>query len=112
MGIPDNLNCLLRNLCAGQEATIRTRNGTTDWFKIGKGVFKVVYCHRVYLTYTQITSCKKSLGWMIYKLKSRLLQKKINNLKYADGTTLMAEREQEPKSLVMKVLKRRLKKLV
>ena len=49
---------------------------------------------------------------MIYKLKSRLLQKKINNLKYADGTTLMAEREQEPKSLVMKVLKRRLKKLV
>ena len=55
MGIPDHLACLLRNLYAGQEATVRTGHGTTDWFQIGKGV-KAVYCHPAYLTSTQITS--------------------------------------------------------
>ena len=55
MGIPDHLTCLLRNLYAGQEATIRTGHGTTDWFQIGKGV-KAVYCHPAYLTYMQSTS--------------------------------------------------------
>ena len=56
MGIPDHLTCLLRNLYAGQEATVRTGHGTTDWFQIGKGVIKAVYCHPAYLTYMQSTS--------------------------------------------------------
>ena len=56
MGIPDYLTCLLRNLYAGQEATVRTRHGTTDWFKSGKEYVKVVYCHTAYLTYMQSTS--------------------------------------------------------
>ena len=56
MGIPDHLTCLLRNLCAGQEATVRTGHGTTDWFQIGKEYVKAVYCHPAYLTYMQTTS--------------------------------------------------------
>ena len=56
IGIPDRLTCLLRNLYAGQEATIRTGHGTTDWFQIGKGVHQAVYCHLVYLTYIQSAS--------------------------------------------------------
>ena len=55
MGIPDYLSCLLRNLYAGQEATVRTGHGTTDWFQIGKGVHLAVYCHPAYLTYMQST---------------------------------------------------------
>ena len=55
-GIPDHLTCLLRNLDAGQEATVRTRHGTTDWFQRGKGGLKAVYCHPAYLTYIQSTS--------------------------------------------------------
>ena len=57
MGIPDHLNCLLRNLYAGLDATVRTKHGTTDWFQIGKGVIKAVYCHPAYLTSMQSTSC-------------------------------------------------------
>ena len=56
MGIPDHLTCLLRNLHAGQEGTVRTGHGTTDWFQIGKGVHQAVYCHSAYLTYMQSTS--------------------------------------------------------
>ena len=56
MGIPDHLTCLLRNLYAGQEATVRTGHGTTDWFQIGKEYIKAVYCHPAYLTYMQSTS--------------------------------------------------------
>ena len=56
VGIPDHRTCLLRNLYAGQEATVRTGHGTTDWFQIGKGVNKSVYCHPAYLTYMQSTS--------------------------------------------------------
>ena len=56
MGIPDHLTCLLRNLYAGQEATVRTRHGTTDWFQIGKEYVKAVYCHPAYLTSMQSTS--------------------------------------------------------
>ena len=56
MGIPDHLTCLLRNLQAGQEATVRTRHGTMDWFKIGKRVHQSVYCNPAYLTYIQSTS--------------------------------------------------------
>ena len=56
MGIPDHLTCLLRNLYAGQEATVRTGHGTTDWLQIGKGVRQAVYCHPAYLAYMQRTS--------------------------------------------------------
>ena len=56
MGIPEHLNCLLRNLYAGQETTVRTGHGTTDWFQMGKGVVKAVYCHPAYSTYMQSTS--------------------------------------------------------
>ena len=56
IGIPDHLTCLLRNLYAGQEATVRTGHGTTDWLQIGKGVVKAVYCRPAYLTYMQSTS--------------------------------------------------------
>ena len=55
-GIPNHLTCLLRNLSAGQEVTVRTGHGTTDWFQIGKGVRQAVYCHPAYLTYMQSTS--------------------------------------------------------
>ena len=68
-GIPDHLTCLLRNLYAGQEATVRTGHGTTDWFQTGKGYIKAVYCHTAYLTYMQSTSCEMP-GWMKHKLES------------------------------------------
>ena len=58
MGIPDYLTCLLRNLYVGQEAIVRTRHGTIDWFKIGKGLIKAAYCYPVNLTYMQSTSCE------------------------------------------------------
>ena len=74
VGIPDHLTCLLRNLYTGQEATVRTGRGTTDWFKIGKEYIKAVYCHPVCLTYMQSTSCEM-LDWMKHKLESRLLEK-------------------------------------
>ena len=72
MGIPDHLTCLLRNLYAGQEATVRTGHETMDSFKIGKGVCQAVYCHPTYLTYMQSTLCEMP-GWMNHKLESRLL---------------------------------------
>ena len=72
MGIPDHLTCLLRNLYAGQEATVRTGYGTTDWFQIGKEYVEAVYCHPAYLTYMKSTSCEM-LGWTKHKLESRLL---------------------------------------
>ena len=71
MGIPDHLTCLLRNLYADQEATVRAGHGTTDWFQIGKGVRQVCICHPAYLTYMQSTSWE-ILGWMKHKLESRL----------------------------------------
>ena len=71
MGIPDHLTCLLRNLYAGQEATVRTKYGTMDWFQLGKDYIKFIYCHRAYLTYMQSTSCEIP-DWMKHKLKSRL----------------------------------------
>ena len=78
MGIPDHLTCLLRNLCAGQEATVtRTGHGTTDWFQIGKECVKAVYHQTAYLTYMQSISCE-ILGWMKHKLKS-WLPREISN---------------------------------
>ena len=72
MGIPDHLNCLLRNLYAGQEATVRTRHGTTDCLKLGKEYIKAIYCYPAYWTNVQGASCEMS-GWMNHKLESRLL---------------------------------------
>ena len=72
IGIQDHLTYLLRNLYAGQDATVRTRHETIDWFQIGKGYVKVVYCHPAYLTYTQCTSWEM-LGWMKHKLELRFL---------------------------------------
>ena len=71
MGIPDYLTCLLRNLYAGQKATVRTGHGTTDWFQIGKGVRQGYILSLAYLTYIQNTSWE-TLGWMRHKLESRL----------------------------------------
>jgi len=71
MGIPDHLICLLRNLYAGQEATVRTGHGTTDCSKLGKEYVKAVYCHPAYLTYVQSISCEMP-GWKKHKLESRL----------------------------------------
>ena len=72
--IPDHLICLLRNLCAGQEATVRTGHETTNWFQIGN-IRQGLYCHPAYLTYTQGTS-QEILGCMKHKLESRLLREK------------------------------------
>ena len=69
-GISDNLTCLLTSHYAGQEATVRTWHETTDWFKIGEEYIQAVWCHPVYLTYAQSTSCEMS-GWMKQKLESR-----------------------------------------
>ena len=71
MGISDHLICLLRNLYAGQEATVRTRHGKMDWFQIGKRPVKDVYCHPAYLTYMQSASYKM-MDWRKHKLESRL----------------------------------------
>ena len=71
MGIPDYLTCFLQNLYAGQEATVRTGHGTTDWFQIEKGVRQAVYCHPAYLTYLQ-SILLEILGWIKHKLESRL----------------------------------------
>ena len=71
MGIPDHLTCLLRNLYAGQEATVRTGHGTTDWFQIGKGVRQGCILSPCLETYMQSTSCEMP-GWMKHKLESRL----------------------------------------
>ena len=101
MGILDHLTCLLRNLCEGQEATVRTGHGTTDWFQIGKGV-RQVYCHPAYLTYMQSTSWEKA-GLKEAQAGIKISGRNINNLRSADDTTLMAESEEELKSLLMKV---------
>ena len=71
MGIPDHLTFLLRNLYAGQEATVRIGHGTTDCSKSGKECVKMEYCHPAYLTYMQSTSCEMPV-WMKHKLESRL----------------------------------------
>ena len=87
MGVPDHLTCLLRNLYAGQEATVRTGHGTTDCFQIGKDYVKAVYCHPAYLTYMQSTSWEM-LGWSKQQVGIKIAGRNINNLRYADDTTL------------------------
>ena len=102
MEISDYLTCLLRNLYAGQDATVRTGHGTMDRFQIGTGFVKAVYCHPAYLIYMQSISCKM-LGWMNHKLESRLPGE--ISIRYADDTTVMAESKEELKSLLMRVKK-------
>ena len=102
MGIPDHLNCLLRNLYAGQEATVRTGHGTTDWFQIGKGVHQGYilspYLFNFYAEYIMGNS-----GLHEPEAGIKIARRNIKNLRYADDTTLVAESEEELKSLLMKV---------
>uniref|UniRef100_A0A4W2F201 Reverse transcriptase domain-containing protein n=1 Tax=Bos indicus x Bos taurus TaxID=30522 RepID=A0A4W2F201_BOBOX len=103
MGIPDYLTCLLRNLYAGQEATVRTGHGTPDWFQIGKGVRQGCilspYLFNLYAEYIMRNAGLEEAQLPGIKIAGR----NINNLRYADDTTLMAESEEELKSLLMKV---------
>ena len=109
MGIPDHLTCLLRNLYAGQEATVRTGHGTTDWFQIRKGVCQGCILSpcivNLYVEYIM-----RNAGLDEAQAGIKIAGRNINNLRYADDTTLMAESEEELKSLLMKV-KGRVKKL-
>ena len=102
MGIPDHLTCLLRNLYAGQEATVRTGHGTTDWFKIGKGVHKsCILSPCLFNFYAEYIM--RNAGLEETPAGIKIAVRNINNLRYADDTTLMAESEEELKSLLMKV---------
>ena len=101
MGIPD-LTCLLRNLYAGQEPTVRTRHETMNWFKLGMEYMKAVYCHPAYFTSMQSTSWEMS-GRMNHKLESRFLGEVSAASDMQMITTLMAESKEELKSLLMKV---------
>ena len=102
MGIPDRLTCLLRNLYADQEATVRTGHGTTDWFQMGKGVCQGCilspFLFNLYAEYIM-----GNAGLFEAQAGIDITRRNINNLRYADDTTLMAESEEELKSLLMKV---------
>ena len=100
MEIPDHLSCLLRNLYAGQEATVRTGHGTTDWFQIGKRVCQccVTLLFNFYAEYIM-----RNAGLDEAQARNKIAGRNINNLRYVDDTTLMAETEEELKSLLMKV---------
>ena len=102
MRIPDHLICLLRNLCAGQGTTVRTRHGTMDWFHIGKGIHQgciLLPClFNLYAEYIM-----RHIGLDEAQAGIKIARRNINNLRYADDTTLMAESEEDLKSLLMKV---------
>ena len=102
MGIPDHLTCLLRNLYAGQEATVRTGHGTTDWFQIGKGVPQgCILSPCLFNLYAKYIM--RNTGLDKAQAGIKIAGRNINNLRYADNTTLMAESEEELKGLLMKV---------
>ena len=102
MGILDHLTCLLRNLHAGQEAIGRTRHGTTDWFQIGKRVHQgCILSPCIFNLYAEKIMRNARLDDAQVEIK--IARRNINNLRYADDTTLMAESEEELKSLLMKV---------
>ena len=102
MGIQDHLTCLLRNLYAGQEATVRTGHGTTDWFQIGKGVCQgCILSPCLFKLYAEYIMRNTWLEEAQAGIK--IAGRNLNNLRYADDTTLMAESEEELKSLLMKV---------
>ena len=90
-----HLICLLRNLYAGQDATVRTGHGTTDWFQIEKECVKAVYCHPTYLPYAEYIMRNAELEEAQAGIK--IARRNINNLRYADDTTFMAESEEETK---------------
>ena len=102
MGIPDHLTCLLRNLYAGQNATVRTVHGTTDWFQIGNGVCQGYILSR-FLFNLYAEYIIRNTGLEEAQAGIKIDGRNINNLRYADDTTLMAESEEELKSLLMKV---------
>ena len=105
MGIPDYFTCLLRNLYAGQEATVRTLHGTMDWFQTGTGVLQscilspcLFNLYAEYITQNGLDEAQAGI---------KIAGRNINNLRYVDDTTIMAEREEELKSLLMKVKEER-----
>ena len=102
MGIPDHLTCLLRNLYAGQEATVRTEHGTTDWFQIGKGVCQACMLSPC-LFNLNAEYIMRNTGLEEAQAGIKIAGRDNNNLRYADDTTIMAESEEELKSLLMKV---------
>ena len=102
MGIPDHLTCLLRNQYAGQEASVRTGHGTTDWFQIGKGVRQgCILSPCLFNFYAEYIMRNSGLEEEHAAIK--ITGRNNNNLRYADDTTLMAESEEKLKSLLMKV---------
>ena len=102
MGILDHLTCLLRNLYAGQEATVRTGHETTDWFQIGKGARQsCILSPCLFNLYAEYIM--RNTGLEEAQAGIKIARRNINNLRYADNTTLMAESEEELKSLLMKV---------
>ena len=106
MGIPDHLTCLLRNLYADQEATVRTGHGTTDWFKIRKGVHQgCILSPCLFNLYAEYIMGNARLDEAQAVIK--IARRNINNFRYTDDTTLMAESEEELKSLLMKMKKER-----
>ena len=102
MGIPDHLTCLLRNLYAGQQATVRTGYGKTDWFQIGKGVCQgCILSLCLFNLYAEYILRNAGLDEVQAGIK--IARRNINNLRYADDTTLVAESKEELKSLLIKV---------
>ena len=108
IGIPDHLTCLLRNLYAGQEATVRTGHGTTDWFQIGKGRCQgCLLSPCLFNLYAEYIM--RNAGLEEAQAGIKVAGRNINNLRYADDTTLMAESKEELKSLLMKVKEEKVK---
>ena len=102
IGIPDHLTCLLRNLYAGQEETVRTGHGTTDWFQIGKGIHQgCILSPCLFDLYAEYIM--RNAGLEETQAGIKIAGRNINNLRYADDTTLMAESEKELNSLLVKV---------
>ena len=102
MGVPDHLTCLLRNLYASWKATVRTGHGTTDWFQIGKGVRQsCILSPCLFHLYAEYIM--RNAGLEEAQAGIKIARRNINNLRYADDTTLMAKSEEELKSLLMKV---------
>ena len=102
MGIPDHLTCLLRNLYAGQEATVRTGHGRTDWFQIGKGVRQGCILSPCLFNFFA-EYLMRNAGQDEAQVGIKFTRRNINNLRYANDTTLMAESKEELKKLLMKV---------